>query len=121
MLVILANAWYLGNVMLGVGDINLFGTAIGLVMPISGVGLWAAAAFYGAASLGIGAFSRWGPILLVIGSVLAATGIDRLGLVGGDSIFGPLSQVGGVMHGLGWIVLGAELALRAPARGARAS
>ena len=120
-LVILANAWYLGNVMLGVGDINLFGTAIGLVMPFSGLALWGAAASYGAVSLAIGAFSRWGPILLVIGSVLAVTGIDRLGLVGGDSIFGPLSQIGAVAHGVGWIMLGAELALRAPARGARAS
>jgi len=112
-LVILANGWYLGNIMLGVDDINLYGTAVGTVMFLSGVALWAAAAAYGAASLAIGAFSRWGPVLLVIGSLLAVTGIDRLGLVGGGSIFGPLSQVGGVMHGLGWIVLGAELALRA--------
>lgn len=116
--VILANGWYLGNVMLGVADINLFGNAVGLVMSLSGIALWAAAALYGGASLVIGAFSRWGPILLVIGSVLAATGFDRLGLVDRDSIFGPLSQVGGVMHGAGWILLGAELALRASRRGA---
>ena len=115
--VILANGWYLGNVMLGVADINLFGNAVGLVMSLSGLALWAAAALYGGASLVIGAFSRWGPILLLIGSPLAMTGIDRLGLVGGDSIFGPLSQIGLVLHGVGWILLGAELALRAPARG----
>jgi hypothetical protein len=114
--VILANAWYLGMVMLGVGDVNPFGAGLGLVWLVSGISLWAAAAVYGAASLAIGAFRRFGPALLLIGSVLAVTGIDRFGLAGADSIFGPLSQVGGVMHGLGWIVMGVELALSAPTR-----
>ena len=43
-----------------------------------------------------------------------------MGLVGGDSIFGPLSQIGLFLHGVGWILLGAELALRSPARPAAA-
>lgn len=116
-LVILANAWYIGMVMLGVGDVNPFGGALGLVWLVSGLALWGAAAAYGAASLAIGAFSHWGPILLVIGSALTATGIDRLGLAGSDSVFGPLSQIGGVMHGLGWIVMGSELALGISRRG----
>lgn len=110
-LVVLADAWYIGMVMLGLGDANPFGAALGLAWFASAVALWGAAAAYGVASLVIGAFSRWGPILLVVGSVLTATGIDRLGLATGDSIFGPLSQIGGVLHGLGWIWLGAELAL----------
>ncbi len=116
--VLVANAWYLGMVALGLSDANPFGGALGTVWLISGLFLWGAAAIYGAASLAIGAFSRWGPILLVIGSVLTATGIDRLGLASGDSIFGVLSQVGGVMHGVGWIVLGVELALGVSRRGA---
>ncbi len=122
-LVILANGWYLGVVMLGVRDLNLFGSQLGMVIFLSGVLLWVAAAAYGAASLAIGAFSRWGPILLVIGSALAVTGIDRFGLAHGDfrAIFDPLSQIGAVLHGVGWIVLGAELALRAPAKGEPAS
>lgn len=119
-LVIIANGWYLGLVMLGVQDVNLFGTELGIVLFVSGVALWAAAAAYGAASLAIGAFSRWGPILLVIGSALAVTGIDRFGLTHGDlrAVFDPLSQIGAVLHGVGWIILGAELGLRASRRSA---
>jgi hypothetical protein len=88
----------------------------GFIGFLAGMALWLVAAGYGAAVLRIGSYWRLGPILLVIGSLLTATGIDRLGLVHGDfaAIFGPLSQVGGVLHGCAWIVLGAELALRRP-------
>ncbi len=81
---------------------------------MSGMAMWVSAAIYGLISIRLGAVTRWGSALLVIGSVLALTGIDRLGLVvpGHESIFGPLSQIGIVMHGAGWVVLGAELALR---------
>ncbi|MDH4335283.1 MAG: hypothetical protein OEW24_08535 [Chloroflexota bacterium] len=118
-LVILANGWYLGMVMLGVGDVNLFGTAIGSVMLFSGLFLWGAAAAYGAASLAIGAFSRWGAVLLVIGSLVGITGLDRFGLTHGDfgAFFDTAAQVGIALHGVGWILLGAELALRASPRG----
>ncbi len=118
-LVILANVWFLGLVMLGVGDVNPFGTSIGLVIVGSGVLLWTAAAMYGAASLAIGAFSRWGAILLVIGSLVGITGLDRFGLTHGDfgAFFDTAAQVGIALNGVGWILLGAELALRVPRRG----
>jgi hypothetical protein len=119
-LVIIANAWYLAMIALGMADLNPFGTQFGFLMFLAGLLLWGTAAAYGAAALAIGAFSRWGPMLLVIGSLLALTGIDRLGLASGDSIFGPLSQIGAVLHGFGWILLGAELALRSPTRSAPA-
>ena len=110
--VVIANAWYLTMTALSMADVNPFGRPFGDIYFLAGIGLWVSAVAYGAVSLVIGAFWRWGPGLLVIGSVLAGLGIARLGLVDGDSIFGPLSQIGIVMHAAGWIVLGAELALR---------
>lgn len=110
--VVVANAWYLVMTALSMADANPIGSQFGYVYFLAGIALWVSGAAYGAASLAIGAFWRWGPALLLIGSALAGLGMDRLGLVEGDSIIGPLSQVGIVMHGLGWIVLGAELALR---------
>lgn len=109
--VVVANAWYLAMTALSMTGVYPLG-AFGYIYFLAGIALWVSAVAYGAASLVIGAFWRWGPALLVIGSALAVTGIERLGLVAGDSIFGPLSQIGLVMHGAGWIVLGAELALR---------
>lgn len=114
-LVVAANGWYLAMTVLGMADVNPFGTQFGYIAFLAGIALWGSTAAYGAASLVTGAFSRWGPICLVIGSVLAGLGMSRLGLATEDSIFVPLSQVGIVMHGVGWILLGAELALRAPA------
>jgi hypothetical protein len=44
--------------------------------------------------------------------VLAFTGMDRLELVRGDLawLFAPASQVGVVLNGLGWILLGVDVA-----------
>ena len=112
--VVIANAWYLAMTALSMADVNPFGTQFGVIYFWASMALWLSAAGYGAASLVIGAFRRWGPALLVIGSLLAVLGIDRIGLVTGDSIFVLLSQIGIVLHGLGWIILGAELAWRSP-------
>lgn len=114
--VVIANAWYLVMTALSMADVNPFGTQFGYIYFLASIVLWVSATAYGAASLAIGAFWRWGPALLVMGSLLAGLGIDRLGLVTGDSILVPLSQVGIVMLGLGWIFLGTELALHASAR-----
>lgn len=115
-LALLGYGWYLIWIVLSLGRPYPGAGEFGFIGFLAGMALWLAAAGYGAAALRIGAFSRLGPILLVVGSLLTATGIDRLGLVHGDfgGIFGPLSQVGGVLHGCAWIVLGAELALRRP-------
>jgi hypothetical protein len=80
----------------------------------SGVALWLASAAFGATSALIGAVSRIGGWAVAIGSVLALTGIDRLGLVSEatPTIFNTLSQVGIVTMAVGWIVLGLDLAVR---------
>jgi hypothetical protein len=60
--------------------------------------------------------SRVGALAVAAGSLLALTGIDRLGLVSesAPTIFNTLSQVGLVAMAAGWIVLGLDVALRRP-------
>ena len=80
----------------------------------SGLALWLGSATFGAASALIGAVNRIGGVAVAIGSLVALTGIDRLGLVSesAPTIFNTLSQVGIVVMAIGWIVLGLDVALR---------
>ncbi|MGZ8563202.1 MAG: hypothetical protein ACXWWU_06250 [Candidatus Limnocylindria bacterium] len=118
-LVVLANALNLVLAIFSWTGANPIAGLFGTVSFLAGVVLWGAAATYGAGSLAIGAFSRWGAILLVIGSLVGMTGLDRFGLTHGDfgAFFDAAAQIGIAMHGVGWILLGAELALRASRRG----
>ena len=113
---VVANAAYLVIVVLGIDrpqppdpdpDFRL-------VEFFAGVALWWTDAVFAFAVLRIGAVSRWGPLALTVGSVLAFLGIDRLGLVGGpfEAIFHPLALAGVALSGLGWILLGLGLARR---------
>jgi hypothetical protein len=119
-LVVAANLFNLVLAVFTWTGVNPIAGWFGYVSFLPGVVLWGAAAIYGAGSLAIGAFSRWGPILLVIGSLVGMTGLDRLGLTHGQfgAFFDAAAQVGLGLVGIGWIVLGAELALRASRRGA---
>ncbi|MEO8510898.1 MAG: hypothetical protein ABI534_06600 [Chloroflexota bacterium] len=80
----------------------------------SGVALWLGSAAFGAVTALIGVVSRIGGWAVAIGSLVALTGIDRLGLVSEASptIFNTLSQVGIVTMAIGWILLGLDLAMR---------
>jgi len=102
---VLANAWYLVMILLAIG---------GLVLFWAGVALWVAFAWFGFVTFRIGAVTRWGALAVTIGAALTFTGIDRLGLTSeaAPTIFGPLSQIGIVMMGIGWILLGLDVAMR---------
>jgi hypothetical protein len=80
----------------------------------SSVALWLGSAAFGVTSAVIGAVSRIGGSAVAIGSVLALTGIDRLGLVSqsAPTVFNTLSQLGIVAMALGWIALGIDVAIR---------
>jgi hypothetical protein len=73
---------------------------------------------FGAASAVIGAVSRIGSWAVAVGSVLAVTGIDRLGLVSeaNPTVFNTLSQIGIVAMAAGWIILGLDVAFRSADR-----
>lgn len=80
----------------------------------SGVALWLVSAAFGATTAWIGSVSRIGASAIAIGSLLALSGIDWIGLVSEASptIFNTLSQVGIVTLALGWIVLGLDVGWR---------
>lgn len=111
---ILANACYLSMVVLATGRPNPFGGDFGVVFFYIGMAMWLTDAAFGIVTMRSRFATRWGAIALAIGSVLAVTGIDRLGLtsVANPTIFGPISQIGIALNGLGWILLGLDAATR---------
>lgn len=110
-----ANALYLALVILSVGRPNPFAGDFGLAFFYAAVALWLADAAFGLVLLRQDAVTRFGALALAIGSVLAFTGIDRLGLTSASNptIFGPLALIGIALNGLGWILLGFDVATRA--------
>ena len=103
-----ANAWYLVMVVfdLGAGGSWPVGFA-------AGVALWWTDAWFALVTLRLGVVTRVGAAALAIGSALAFLGMDRLGLIGpAPTVIGNAVFVGQVLHGLGWIVLGIDLATR---------
>jgi hypothetical protein len=110
----LANAWYLAMVVLAMGRPNPFAGDFGLVVSAAAVALWLTDAWFGFVTLRLGSVARWGAFALAIGSILALTGVDRLELTSpaNPTIFGPLSLVGIALNGIGWILLGLDVATR---------
>ena len=62
----------------------------------------------GWSALRIGVAWRWAALALVIGSLMAITGIDRLAHVAGapHEIFMPIALSGVALNGFAWILLG---------------
>lgn len=112
---LLANAWYLAMVVLAIGRPQPVGAGdFGLVWFFAGVAMWLTDAAFGLVTLRLGVVTRWGALALAIGSVLAIIGIDRLGLTSpaNPTIFGTLALAGIVLSGIGWILLGIDIATR---------
>jgi hypothetical protein len=108
----LANAWYIAMVLHAIGRPNPFGGDFGVVYFAASLALWVADAWFGLVTVRLGVAAQWGALALAIGSILAITGIDRLGLTSpaNPTIFGPLSLVGIALNGIGWILLGLDVA-----------
>ena len=109
---VVANAWHLSMVVLSIGRISPFGGDFGLVFFYAALAMWLADAAFGAVGLWGGVASRWGPLALAIGSVLAIAGMGRPGLTSptNPTIFGPVALAGVALDGVGWILLGLDLA-----------
>lgn len=110
---ILANAWYLVMVILSIGR-PVYpepDPEFRLVFFYAGMAMWLSDAAFGLVALRLGVVPRWAAFALMIGSIFALLGIDRLELVDGPfaAIFIPLSQIGIALNGLAWIALGLSL------------
>lgn len=110
-----ANAWYLTMVVLAIGRDSPFSGDFGFTWFVAGMAMWLADGWFGLVTLRLGAVSRWGALALAVGS-LAIFGLDRLGLVSASgtnpNIFGSLSLAGIALNGIGWVLLGLDVAMR---------
>jgi hypothetical protein len=113
---IVANAWYLGMVVLSIGRPQPpeADPEFRLVMFFAGVAMWWADAAFGLVTWRLGVVGRWGALALAIGSVLGFTGMSHLELAQGDLgwLVTPASLIGIALNGLGWILLGIDVAFR---------
>ena len=118
---VLANAWYLSMVVLSIDHPSPFAGEFGLVFFWAGVAMWLTDAAFGFVTLRLGLVTLWGAAALAIGSALAFTGMDRLALTSpaNPTIFLPLSLIGIALNGLGWILLGLDVATRGRAAAVR--
>jgi hypothetical protein len=96
---------------IGPGDVGPWFFAAGLAM-------WLADAWFGLVTARLGAVDRWGALALALGSLLALSGMDRLGLVDGPlaAIVVPVALTGVALVGLGWVLLGIDLVRQAKAK-----
>ncbi len=103
-LVLIANAWGLAmGAISAAGSIPVGPGTFGLVYFWAGLAWWLADALFGFVALRLGGWARLGALALGIGSLLAGALHP--------TIFGPISLVGIALNGLGWIVLGAWVAV----------
>jgi hypothetical protein len=122
---IVANAWYLVVVLLSIGrpqppaadpDFRLVGF-------VAGAAMWLLDAGFGAVATRDRSVGRPAAVALAVGSVLAFTGMDRLGLSTGALgwLFSPLSLTGIALNGAAWVLIGLALLRSHPVRMASAA
>jgi hypothetical protein len=109
---LVGNAIYLVTILAAIAATPVDGLPGWLIFGAT-IALWLGDAWFGLITLRMGTLARLGPIAIALGSVLALTGFDGFGLVAANpAIFKPLSFVGQVLVGAGWILLGFDVATR---------
>jgi hypothetical protein len=110
---VVACAWSMTWVVLSIGRERPFGGDFGLIGFYSSLAVWLAHAWFGLCALRIGVLWRPATFVLVLGSLLAITGMDRLQLTtqANPTIFEPLSMLGIALNGAAWVLLGTQLAM----------
>jgi hypothetical protein len=108
---IVASLWSVAWILLSIGREQPFGGDFGLIGFSASLAVWLAHAWFGLCALRIGVLWRPAAIVLVAGSLLAITGMDRLELTtqANPTIFEPLSLLGIALDGAAWILLGTQI------------
>ncbi len=116
---VVANAAYIAWILLAVGRERPFAGDFGLVGFWAALAFWLADAWFGIVALRLGVVWRPAALILVAGSIMAITGMDRLELTSQaiPTIFANVGMTGVALVGVAWILLGLEVLLggrRAP-------
>lgn len=113
--VILANAAYMLFTLklvampgqLGPGDyqpVDLF--------ILTAAAMWLSDAWFGLVALRMRVLRRWSALALLVGSIAAFAGMSNFGLAPSGSVMEKVILVGVALHGVAWVLLGLEIALR---------
>ncbi|MEP7379656.1 MAG: hypothetical protein ABI725_08875 [Chloroflexota bacterium] len=113
--VVVANAIYLVFTFLLVAKPGQLGGGdyqpIGLYI-LSAAAMWLSDAWLGLVTFRLGVLNRWSALALLVGSIAAFVGMGNFGLAENGSIAEKVILTGLALHGLGWVLLGLEVALR---------
>lgn len=110
---IVANGWYIAWILLALGRERPFAGDFGMVGFWAGLAFWLADAWFGIVVLRLGVLWRWAALSLVVGSLAAIVGMDRLELTSqaNPTIFTPIALTGVALNGIAWVLLGLEIAV----------
>jgi len=117
--VIAANGWYIAWLLLAIGRERPFAGDFGLVGFWAGLAFWLADAWFGLVALRLGVVWRPAAFILVVGSLMATTGMDRLELTSqaNPTIFAPIALAGVALNGFAWVLLGIDVVMAFPRPG----
>ncbi len=90
-----------------------FAGDFGIIWSVVSFTMWLADGWFGVVTFKLGVVTRWGALALILGS-FAVIGIDRVGLVTSlePSLFSVLALGGVALNGIGWVLLGFDVATR---------
>ena len=106
-------AAYLAMILLTGWRERPFAGDVGVLWSVVSLMMWLAHGWFGGVTFKLGVVSRWGALALILGS-FAVVGIDRVGLVTSlePTVFTVLALGGVALNGLGWVLLGLDVATR---------
>lgn len=82
------------------------------LFTFAGIAMWLSDAWFGAVAFHLGVVSRIAALALVVGSLFAFIGMGIFGLVQSGTAFETVVLAGIAVHGLAWVLLGVDVALR---------
>ena len=82
------------------------------LFAVSAAAMWLSDAWFGFVTFRLGVLNRWSALALFVGSLAAFTGMGYFGLAPNGSVMEKVILTLMALHGLAWILLGVEVALR---------